>query len=422
MRILLGYIEQSYVTLMLLSGLLVILFANRQVKIKGLQYIQAIIGIVFVLTICEYIESWCDAYGKPIWILYMKAAVTYALHPLLIILELYLIAQVKHKFLLLLPYFLDLAVIVTDLFGANLIYGYNLDHSFKSGRLHFLPAIILCFYLFLLMKYSLNFVRKKDYTKALIVSFIVASAFITIFLEFYGIIVNHTTEIAAIEILIYYFYLAAIYHSKLQDELHKSEIQNVRQKNKLLVAQIQPHFIYNSLMALQSKSVDNPVLYHGIQNFGKYLRANFEAMTDDILIPFKDELKNIKAYIALECINYGEKLNVEYDIEIEDFMLPALSVEPLVENAIRYGIGTYEKGGLIEIIVRKEPDHIHIEVRDDGTGGNKLTEAQNKRKGIGIENVKLRLDALKIGTLSITQDNNGTRAVIWLQTEIEAKE
>lgn len=161
-------------------------------------------------------------------------------------------------------------------------------------------------------------------------------------------------------------------------ELEKSKQELEQSKVRLLVAQIQPHFIYNSLMALQSRSIDNPVVYEGIKNFGDYLRSNFTAMTDNELITFEDELKCIKAYLRLEHLNFGDKLKVKYDLEINSFMLPALCVEPLVENAVRYGIGTYAKGGTVQIIVRDETDYIEIEVKDDGSGGNKLTDAQKK--------------------------------------------
>ena len=198
-------------------------------------------------------------------------------------------------------------------------------------------------------------------------------------------------------------------------ELEKSKQELEQSKVRLLVAQIQPHFIYNSLMALQSKCTDNPVAYNGIESFGNYLRSNFTAMTGSEMIPFEEELKCIKAYLDLERLNYGEKLKVEYDIEIDRFLLPALCVEPLVENAVRYGIGTYKKGGTVRIIVRDEPEYIEIEVKDDGSGGNKLTEQQTKRKSIGLENVRLRLNASGMGTLSISQDETGTSAVVRLK-------
>lgn len=198
-------------------------------------------------------------------------------------------------------------------------------------------------------------------------------------------------------------------------ELEKSKQELEQSKVRLLVAQIQPHFIYNSLMALQAKSIDNPVVYEGIKNFGNYLRSNFTAMADNELISFEDELKCIRAYLRLEELNFGDKMKVKYDLELNRFMLPALCIEPLVENAVRYGIGTYSKGGTVQIIVRDEEDYIEIEVKDDGSGGNKLTDAQKNRKSIGLENVRLRLKASGMGELMLSQDETGTSAIVRLK-------
>ena len=106
------YIRNSYMTLMLLAGLVVILIANRRTKIEGTQYVWAIMGIVFTITVFEYLEKWCDTYNKPVWILYFKALFTYSLYPLLMIMELFLIARVKHKLLILIPYFIEIPFLV----------------------------------------------------------------------------------------------------------------------------------------------------------------------------------------------------------------------------------------------------------------------------------------------------------------------
>ena len=421
-KIFLEYISQSYTTLMLLAGLAIILIANRKTKIEGTQFVWAIMVLVFVLTSCEYLEYWCDTYNKPLWILYLKTALVYLIYPLIILLELYLVAQTKHKLLTAIPYAIYSGVVLLNLFGVPLIYSYSPSHSFAAGYLRMLPTAVVIFYLTLLTFCSPQFIKSGNHSKSMIVIFMTFATILTTFFELEQIAVKYTDEIAAIDIFIYYFYLAAIQHSKVQTELFKSELELEKSKQelqeykiKLLVAQIQPHFIYNSLMALQSKSTDNPVVYEGIKSFGDYLRSNFTAMTNNEVIPFDEELKCIKAYLRLERLNFGDKMKVQYDIEINQFMLPALCIEPLVENAVRYGIGTYEQGGLVQIIVRDEPEYIEIEVKDDGSGGNKLTDAQKERKSIGLENVRLRLKASGMGTLSLSQDESGTSAVVRLK-------
>lgn len=415
MNIIIEFIGQSYMTLMLLLGLIIIMLVNRRIKIDGVQYVWAIASLVFIITVCEYVEYWCDTYNKPIWIRYVKSAITYSLNPLLILLELYLIAPIKHKFLLVIPYIINVALAISDLFGTNFIYAYTEDHNFISGKLKVVPAIVVCFYILLLTFYSNYFIKNDERSKAIIVFFMSFSTIITVYLEYENIIVNHTTDIAAMEMLIYYFYLAAIHHSKVQQKLHASELALERQNNELLMAQIQPHFINNSLLAIQARCMDYPEIYDSIRNFSRYLRSNFDNIGNTHPITFEQELKNIKAYLALEKMNFGDRLTVEYDIDNEDFMLPALSVEPLVENAVRHGVAARENGGVVQIIQRDEESGIIIEVRDIGQGKLNLTEKQEKRRGIGVANVRARLAVNNKGVLELIPEDNGYCARIILK-------
>ena len=415
MNIIIEFIGQSYMTMMLLLGLIIIMLVNRRIKIDGVQYVWAIASLVFIITVCEYVEYWCDTYNKPIWIRYVKSAITYSLNPLLILLELYLIAPIKHKFLLVIPYIIDVVLAVSDLFGTNFIYAYTEDHNFISGKLKVVPAIVVCFYILLLTYYSNYFIRSGERSKAIIVFFMSFSTIITVYLEYENIIVNHTTDIAAMEMLIYYFYLAAIHHSKVQQKLHASELALERQNNEILMAQIQPHFINNSLLAIQARCMDYPEIYDSIRNFSRYLRSNFDNIGNTHPITFEQELKNIKAYLALEKMNFGDRLTVEYDIDNEDFMLPALSVEPLVENAVRHGVAARENGGVVQIIQRDEESGITIEVRDIGRGKLNLTEQQEKRRGIGVANVRARLAVNNKGVLELIPEDNGYCARIILK-------
>ena len=408
---------------MLLLTVSVILIVNRKTKIDGTQFVWFIIGLTFILTSCEYIEYWCDTYNKPLWILYVKTALVYLIYPLISLLELYLVVQIKNKILIAIPYMIYSVLVIINMFGVHIIYAFAPNHSYIGEYLRMLPVAMMFFYLILLVFCSPQFIKNGFYSKSLIIIFMAFATILTTCFELTQIVVKCTDEIVAIDILIYYFYLAAIEHKKVQTELFNKNLeleknQHVIQEyeTKLLVAQIQPHFISNSLMALQSKAINNPIVYEGIKSFGEYLRSNFTSITNNELITFAEELKCIKAYLKLERLNYGDKMKVEYDIEVDRFLLPAFCVESLVENAVRYGIGTYSCGGLVQIIVRDEHhDYIEIEVKDDGSGGNKLTDKQKKRKSIGLENVRMRLKASKIGTLTLIQDDSGTSAVIRLK-------
>ena len=122
MHIITEYLSMNYFTFIMLLGLAIIQFANRKAKINGVQYIWIIMGLVFLLTILNYLEYWVSAYHKNVRWLYFKTSTLYCIYPLVALLELYLIAPVRRKFLLTLPYILFVAIEIADFFGAHLTY------------------------------------------------------------------------------------------------------------------------------------------------------------------------------------------------------------------------------------------------------------------------------------------------------------
>lgn len=204
---------------------------------------------------------------------------------------------------------------------------------------------------------------------------------------------------------------------QLQTQLVEKKLALEQSKNAMLMAQIQPHFINNSLMALRAKCLAYPEIYESLTKFSKYLRSHFDAISDTKMITFEKEMENIDAYLDLERENYGERLQVEYCIECDDFLVPALSIQPLVENAVRHGIGTYEEGGTVYIKTFRQDGKICIEIMDDGSGMSSITEQQKKRRGIGIENVRERLRISDIGELKIIRSEYGMTARITLKDE-----
>ncbi len=197
---------------------------------------------------------------------------------------------------------------------------------------------------------------------------------------------------------------------KAKTELAESRLAVEEAKSQTLMAQIQPHFINNSLMAIRARCFDHPEIYDSITDFSRYLRSNFEALGDTRLILFEQEMDNIEAYLSLEKANFGDRLRVEYDIDFDDFLVPALSVQPLVENAVRHGVGTYDKGGTVTISVHRDKGNIIVEVRDEGLGRKEITEQQSKRRGIGVENVRKRMKYMTDGRLDIFSSEQGTTA------------
>lgn len=220
----------------------------------------------------------------------------------------------------------------------------------------------------------------------------------------------------------FFMSLIIVYTSYQSQENQRTKLALQEAQVAIMLSQIQPHFLFNSLTAIGKLSdIDPRKSKEAINDFADYLRANLESLSERELIPFKDELIHVEAYLALEQLRFDEKLHVVYDIQATDFTLPPLTVQPIVENAVRYGLtrqradGTV--GGTLTIRVKTCGDAHEISVIDDGVGFMPDAPAdageREKRAHIGIENVRGRLKLLCNGTLDIrTAVGIGTSVVI----------
>lgn len=182
------------------------------------------------------------------------------------------------------------------------------------------------------------------------------------------------------------------------------------QKNALMLSQINPHFMYNTLSTIASMCDISPkqAKYLTIY-FSQFLRKNINTLTCEDLIPFEQELSHVECYLKIEKARFREHLNVIYSIQCKDFDIPPLSVQPLIENAIKHGITKKAEGGTIKIITYDTNDHYIIDIIDDGIG----FDPEATEMHVGIENVRRRLAAMCKGELIIKSTRDiGTRATI----------
>ena len=205
------------------------------------------------------------------------------------------------------------------------------------------------------------------------------------------------------------------YQMKMENELLERELELSEAKVSLLTQQISPHFIFNSLQAILNYCDREPErVKPALSHFSKWLRSNLESLTASEWITFEKELENVREYILLEKDNAGKDFEVEYRLGVTDFKIPPLVLQPIVENAVRYGIGTRSKGGLVVIETLDEPYRTVIRVTDDGSGRDSRTPQQKDRQSIGMKNVRARLHALCDGSLTMEHGENGTTVTIVL--------
>lgn len=187
-------------------------------------------------------------------------------------------------------------------------------------------------------------------------------------------------------------------------------------KVRTMMNQIRPHFIYNTLTSIYVLCRDDPERAAlMVQNFTEYLQSNFTAMTATELITFPDELRHTKAYVSVESFRYRDKLTVEYDIRHSAFRLPALTLQPLVENAIKHCLGKGIAPEHIVISSWAEGAVSCITVKDNGPGFD--PQEQIGEEHVGLENVRERLQLMCGGTLDIqSSKDSGTLITISIPT------
>lgn len=201
---------------------------------------------------------------------------------------------------------------------------------------------------------------------------------------------------------------------KLETELKMSRIRN-------FTSQMQSHFLYNALGSIQEVILIEPIrAYELLGDFSIHLRSLVSSMTDDRPIPFIKELENVRAYINIEKMRLGDKLKVEYDIKALNFEIMPLTIQPLVENAIRHGI--YKKGregGTVSISSEKTDRDYIVTIRDDGMGFDIHSFIENQSldgiDSVGLKNIKFRLEKVMNARLEIKSTNGeGTEVKVIL--------
>ena len=187
-------------------------------------------------------------------------------------------------------------------------------------------------------------------------------------------------------------------------------------KIRLVLSQVKPHFLFNALNAIYYLIEKSPVQAQAaIDSFSDYLRGNMEALEHTALIPFSQEMKHVKSYLRLEEMRFQDELEVIYDVKALNFDVPALSVEPIVENAVKHGIGQNENGGYVKISTDETEAGYEIKVEDNGAGFNVGDIGNDGRLHVGIANVRTRLESMAKGTLTIESEiGKGTCATIFI--------
>ena len=183
----------------------------------------------------------------------------------------------------------------------------------------------------------------------------------------------------------------------------------------VMISQIQPHFLYNALNTIKSLIRRDPKkAEQAVIDFSYYLRGNMDSLTHTEPIPFETELAHVKYYCDIELLRFSDKLKIEYDIQEKEFCVPTLSIQPIVENAIKHGVTKKPEGGTVRISTASDDKDYIVTVKDDGVGFDPSTiEEDDGRSHVGIQNIRYRFENMMHATVSIESEKGvGTCVII----------
>lgn len=204
-----------------------------------------------------------------------------------------------------------------------------------------------------------------------------------------------------------------------QNSLLKVNAELMNTRLNLMAAQIQPHFIFNTLGAIQHLCLTQPKRAAEIvREFSLYLRGNFDELDSTAPVCLSREIEHVKHYTAIEHVRLPD-MTIFYELYAPEFFLPALSIQPLVENAIKHGLMGRERGGTVVISTYETDGAYCVCVKDDGVGFDPTVPLPNRgQRHLGINNIRERIRIMCGGTLTVeSTPGYGTMALISIPKE-----
>lgn len=236
-------------------------------------------------------------------------------------------------------------------------------------------------------------------------------------------IINAGTSIIIITMLFSYMlmFISELYitHQKL---LKKTNIDLECLRSSMMLSQIKPHFLYNTMGAIEEMIVSNPKRAQiEMANLSRYMRTNIDVLSTETLIPFKTELLHIKTYIQIQNFRFENSIMINYYIKCDNFNIPPLTLQPIVENSIKHGIRPKGNKGIINIFTFENLESYIIQIKDNGIGFD--FEKRNRSiNSTGLINIDFRLKKMCNGNITIESiPQEGTTITISIPKNIKGE-
>ena len=286
------------------------------------------------------------------------------------------------------------------------IYYYTPDNEYFRGALYpvlLIPLVLLmAVNLFALFKYRAKLSQR--YFIAFAVYFLVPLLCMVIQMFYSTVLMAVLGSAVSALIMLWIIVL---------DQMERSVAQAreiAHQQASINVLQMRPHFICNTMTSIYYLCKQDPDKAQRVTlDFTDYLRKNFTAIAGEDTVPFKDELEHTRAYLAVEQTQFEDVLFVDFDTPHTLFRVPPLTLQPIVENAVKHGMKSSSDPIHITVTTRKTASAYEIIVEDDGYGYNPV---KDNEPHTALKNIRQRLEMMCKGTLTITPREGGGTVVI----------
>lgn len=203
------------------------------------------------------------------------------------------------------------------------------------------------------------------------------------------------------------------------EELVQSRVEVSESRIAVMVSQIQPHFLFNTLDTIYGLvDEDTGKAKKAIHSFSRYLRANLDSLKHTSAVPIEREMDHVRTYLELERMSDEGRVEYELDVQATGFKVPALSVQTIVENAVKHGLSSRAEGGRVIVRTREQAEEYTVAVIDNGVGFD--VESVSHGEGVGLPNTRSRLQAMCGGTLEVTSEPGvGTTVILHIPKSFE---
>ena len=193
------------------------------------------------------------------------------------------------------------------------------------------------------------------------------------------------------------------------DSFIRQTEENAQKAFDIRILQMRPHFIYNAMTSIYYITEENPKKgLKAIRDFTIYLRKVFDSVTRREPVPFSEELEHTRAYLAVEQARFEDQLSVTFDTPHTEFRLPPLTLQPIVENAVKHGIDPEIERVSVVIRTRAVDGGSEIVVENDGAD---YIPATDGGEGVGLGSTRARVEGMCGGKLTIAPREGGGAVV-----------